>query len=134
MKTKTDVLEEVEKAFAYLVSLKYSKESYDAGPEYGVIFRSKKRNRVIHIILKAYTGGIMECNITRLYPKYFPFIYKSFNEKVFISINDMFKTDDEFSKLNLSFNVDNKREVINNYARYVETKLAGIISGESWIN
>ena len=134
MKTKTEVLEEVEKAFAYLVSLKYSKESYDAGPEYGVIFRSKKRNRVIHIILKAYTGGIMECNITRLYPKYFPFIYKSFNEKVFIAINDMFKTDDEFSKLNLSFNVDNKREVINNYARYVETRLADIISGESWIN
>ena len=133
MKTKTEVLEEIERAFDYLLQLNYSKESYDAGSEYGVIFRSQKRNRVIQIILKAYTGGIMECNITRLFPKYFPFIYTSFNDKVFISINDKFKTDYEFTDINVPFTLENKREVINNYAKFVETRLAGIISGISWV-
>jgi len=133
MKTKSDVIEEVVKAFDYLVQLNYSHESYDAGPEYGVIFRSRQRNRVIQIILKAFTGGIMECNITRLYPKYFPFIYHSFNDKVFISINEKFKENSDFYDINVPFNVDNKREVITNYAKFVEARLAGIISGESWV-
>ena len=132
MITKSDVIEEVVKAFDYLVQLNYSHEAYDAGPEYGVIFRSKKRNRVIQIILKAFTGGIMECTITRLYPKYFPFIYTSFNDKVFILINEKFKVDKEFCDFNAPITVDNKREVINSYAKFVETRLAGIISGESW--
>ncbi|MBI2429706.1 MAG: hypothetical protein HYV29_13105 [Ignavibacteriales bacterium] len=133
MTTKTDVQKEIEKAFSFLNDLGYSCEYFDAGPKFGVNYKSTKLNRRIEIMLEAYEHGMMECSIRRNYPKYLPLLYRDTNKKVFIDINTSFNTDQELLAIISCMRFESKEEIIYKYAKYAQHKLYKIVSGEAWL-
>ena len=133
MTTKTEVQQEIEKEFASLNELGFTCQYFDAGPEFGVTYKSKNRNRSIEIVLDAHEGGLMYCFIRRRHPKYFPFLHRDTDKKVFIDINSRFVADEELSALLSSMRSEPKKDIISKYAQFIQRKLYSIISGELWL-
>jgi hypothetical protein len=134
MVTKEIIQSEVENRFIFLTDLGYISSRYDTGSEYGVFFKSKVRNRFIEITLQAHRDGVVVCYIRRNYPKWFPFLYKDINGKVFFDLNNRLKDDQEFSLVHLALNVENYRDVLQNYASFIQKRFTKVITGDMWID
>ena len=84
-------------------------------------------------MFEAYQGAPLQCFIERLYPRYFPLLYRFNDRKIFLAINNEFAGDEELSRILSTTGIESKEIIVDKYAKFVQHRLLPICSGKAWL-
>ena len=129
MESEKDKLEETFKSFQFLNDLGY-KIKYAQERDPVITYHSYLRKQNI-TIQAFYFGSEISC-IIRKASYFVPLFSYSPNNKNVINVNDKFRDDEDFKKLQLKIDKDNWKTVVNEYAKFLERRLINVISGKQW--
>jgi hypothetical protein len=122
-----------EEIFGFLTDIGYFVERYDLGPEFGLNYLSKEKNRSIQIDFPAYENGEINIGFKRKFTKLFPLFIKDTDRRISFNLKMIYKNDPDYNSIPKEIWSEDYKTTLNLYANFLKTKMGNIISGEKWV-
>lgn len=131
--TKQDICYEIILQFRQYIFWDYTTiEVYDSGPEYGLIFFSKKNNRKISFNIGCWENQAnFFIEIEKIKTPFFQLVGMNKSNK-YKSLCNYFKDDIEYNKLSREIRQNNYTNIIEQNIIFLSVKLNDVIRGRCW--